>query len=65
MVVDGIDTVEVTGLDLSVLGHGYFAQAHGVLYDMHQLLRENAAPGARLRLHVKKNSEGRPYWSIA
>jgi esterase/lipase superfamily enzyme len=64
-VVDGIDTVEVTGLDLSILGHGYFAEAHGVLYDMHQLLRQNATPRSRLRLRAQKNLEGLPYWVIA
>jgi len=64
-VVDGIDTVEVTGLDLSILGHGYFAEAHGVLYDMHQLLRNNATPDSRLRLHPKQASDGRCYWAIA
>jgi esterase/lipase superfamily enzyme len=64
-VVDGIDTIEVTGLDLSILGHGYFAEAHGVLYDMHHLLRQNTAPGSRLRLHAKRNPDGRPYWVIA
>jgi esterase/lipase superfamily enzyme len=62
--VDGIDTVEVTGLDMSVLGHGYFAEAHGVLYDMHQLLRENAAPGARLRTRARRTPEGRRFWAI-
>jgi esterase/lipase superfamily enzyme len=64
-VVDGIDTIEVTGLDLSVLGHGYFAEAHGVLYDMHHLLRHNTAPGSRIRLHAKRNREGISYWMIA
>jgi esterase/lipase superfamily enzyme len=63
-IVDGIDTVEVTGLDLSILGHGYFAQAHGVLYDMHQLLRENANPDARLRMYTRQDPDGRRYWTI-
>jgi esterase/lipase superfamily enzyme len=63
-VVNGIDTVEVTGLDLSILGHDYFAAAHGVLYDMHQLLSDNAAPDSRLRLHARKDPDGRRYWAI-
>jgi esterase/lipase superfamily enzyme len=64
-VVDGIDTIEVTGLDLSILGHGYFAEAHGVLYDMHHLLRQNTDPSSRLRLRAKRNPDGRPFWVIA
>jgi esterase/lipase superfamily enzyme len=63
-VVDGIDTIEVTGLDLSVLGHGYFAEAHGVLYDMHRLLSANAAPDSRLRLHARQAPDGRRYWAV-
>ncbi len=63
-VIPGIDTVEVTGLDLSLLGHSYFAQAHGVLYDMYELLRHNASPSSRLRLVEKRNPEGLAYWVI-
>ena len=58
-VVDGIDTVEVTGLDLSILGHGYFAEAHGVLYDMYHLLGQNTDPRSRIRLHPKRTPDGR------
>ncbi len=64
-VIPGIDTVEVTGLDLTLLGHSYFAQAHGVLYDMYELLRHNASPSSRLRLIEKRNPEGLAYWVIA
>jgi esterase/lipase superfamily enzyme len=63
-VVEGIDTVEVTDLGLTILGHGYFAEAHGVLYDMHQLLSANAAPDSRLRLHARQAPDGRRYWAV-
>ena len=61
----GIDTIEVTGVDLSILGHGYFAEAHDVLYDMHaQLITRGAPPNERFGLHEAKNEEGERYWLI-
>ncbi len=63
-VVDGVDTIEVSGLDLSILGHAYFAEAHGVLYDMHQLLSANADPDSRLRLQARQAPDGRRYRAV-
>jgi esterase/lipase superfamily enzyme len=54
----------ISELDLSILGHAYFAEAHGVLYDMHQLLNANAAPDSRLRLHARQSPDGRRYWAV-
>ena len=51
-VVDGIDTVEVSGLDLSLLGHRDFAEVHGALYDMHQLLQAAMPAPDSPRLHA-------------
>lgn len=63
-VVPGIDTVEVTNIDLSVLGHGYVGKAAPVLYDMADLMRNNAPPEERTRLFPEKNFEGLDYWVI-
>ncbi len=65
MVIPGIDTVEVTKIDLSMLGHGYMAAAREVLTDMHSLLRHNAAPGKRLGLRHAQTANGATYWVIA
>ena len=35
LVLPGIDTVNVTNADLTMLGHGYVAEARDVLIDMH------------------------------
>lgn len=61
-VVPGIDTVDVSNADLTLLGHGYYGAAEGVLYDMHDLIANNAAPSLRLKL--KPASNGKPYWTI-
>jgi type VI secretion system ImpA family protein len=63
-VVEGIDSIEVSGIDLTVLGHGYFAEAAGVLYDMYHLLRHDMAPDRRIRLRPMVTPEGSGYWAI-
>lgn len=62
-VVPGIDTVEVTDIDVTLLGHGYYGDAEAVLYDMSQLLTANAEPAMRPRLRAVDGTDG-PYWRI-
>lgn len=64
-VVPGIDTVEVTSIDLTMLGHGYFADAEAVLYDIGELLKHNTAPAHRTRLSPGPSTNPQaPYWVI-
>ncbi|HEV7225124.1 MAG TPA: alpha/beta hydrolase, partial [Pirellulales bacterium] len=42
--VDRFDTVEVPGFNLDAMGHGYFAEAEGVLYDMVDLMLHGTPP---------------------
>ena len=61
-VADGIDTIQVDGVDLSLLGHGYFAAAAPVLNDMHDLIINGNPPERRARLlHVPSP----PHWTFA
>ena len=59
-VIEGIDTVEVSNADLTLLGHGYYGAAEGVLYDMRELLTYDAPPESRTRLSYTD----RGYWQI-
>lgn len=61
--VPGIDTVNVTGVDLSLLGHGYVAAAKEVLWDMHQLLVSDLPPNRRMGLR-EANQGSEKYWQI-
>jgi esterase/lipase superfamily enzyme len=63
-VVPGIDTVEVTNVDVSLLGHGYFAEARDLLHDIHSLLIHDAPPARRLGLRPATTPDGRSYWVI-
>ena len=62
-VVEGIDTVEVSGIDVSLIGHGYYAAAREVLNDMHDLIFNNTPPQRRLGLARVDTPDG-CYWVI-
>jgi esterase/lipase superfamily enzyme len=64
LVVPGIDTINVTNVDLTMLGHGYIAEARDVLIDMHALITGGTPPGDRFGLREAKNEEGKRYWLI-
>jgi hypothetical protein len=59
-VVGGINTVEVANVDMTLLGHGYYGAAEGVLYDMRELLIHDTPPESRSRLRDTKQG----YWQI-
>ena len=63
-IVPGIDTVEVSNIDLTLLGHGFFANARVVLQDMHNLIMHNAPPDRRMGLMKNIPDENVAYWSI-
>jgi len=64
MVVPGIDTINVTNVDLTKLGHGYVAGARDVLEDMHQLLVYDAPPNRRFALRQGETDAGERYWIV-
>ena len=59
-VVEGIDTVKVSKIDLTLLGHGYFADARLVLEDIRDLLIHNTSPEQRTG-RLEPSEEG-GYW---
>jgi esterase/lipase superfamily enzyme len=79
-IVDGVDTIAVSAIDLTFLGHGYFAAAREVLSDIYFMINENnndsdpAQPDGIKRpktpnqrgvgIKPAKTSEGRDYWIL-
>lgn len=63
-VLPEIDTVSVTKVDLSFLGHGYVAGCRPVLTDMHQVLVADIAPSRRASLQALSSPDG-TYWELA
>lgn len=64
VVLDGIDTVNVANVDLTLLGHGYVANCRSVLGDIQQLLVNGLPPSQRSFLR-EIVSEGTRHWEIA
>jgi esterase/lipase superfamily enzyme len=60
----GIDTVEVTQIDIGFLGHSYYAEAAGVLHDMWSLIRTNIPADQRPTLVPTTTEDGQLYWRI-
>ena len=63
-VVEGVDTVEVSDIDLTCLGHGYVASARPILADMHSVMASDAAPNGRFGLQPAFTDDGQEYWQI-
>jgi esterase/lipase superfamily enzyme len=63
VVVPGVDTVSVSDLDLTLLGHGYVQEAKELLADMYELIRNGTPPSKRFRLNPMTSPSG-VYWNI-
>jgi esterase/lipase superfamily enzyme len=64
VVEKGIDTINVTNIDLTRLGHGYIAGARDVLRDIHELIARGTPPRQRFGLRNARTEDGRHYWVI-
>lgn len=61
VVVEGIDTIDVTQIDTSAFGHTYYGSSDPVLRDLGLLLTRAVPPEQRVWLAAAK-LDGRPYW---
>jgi esterase/lipase superfamily enzyme len=64
LVLEGVDTINVSSLDMSLLGHGYFSEARSVLSDLHDLIVHGASPEMRFGLREMITGQGRKIWQI-
>jgi esterase/lipase superfamily enzyme len=62
LVVKGIETIDVTGLDTDFLGHSYYGDHPRVVGDMLEVLRDHLPPAQRRLRENAKN--GLPYWEF-
>jgi esterase/lipase superfamily enzyme len=63
VVLPGLETIDATGVDTSLLGHSYFADTRSVLSDMHALIRSGLRPAQRPGLERVQSDAG-PYWEF-
>ena len=57
LVIPGIDTVDVSSVDTSFIGHGYFGDNERVIADMLDLINESKPPHMRRFLEPKQMGE--------
>jgi esterase/lipase superfamily enzyme/Tfp pilus assembly protein PilF len=62
-VVPGIDTVEISDVDVSLMGHGYFAEVRDLLEDIYVLISEGTPP-PRDGLVPTQAPDGKQYWRM-
>ena len=63
VLVPGIETIDVSGVDTSVLAHSYFVESMPVIFDIRQFIRNNMPAGKRQPLQSMKNKRGL-FWKI-
>lgn len=63
-IVPGIDTINVSKVNLGFLGHSYVAELRAVLGDIHELLMGNTPPARRFGLRQVDSPRGH-HWAFA
>lgn len=63
VLVSGVETIDATAVDTSLLGHSYFAEERSVLSDMFSLIRNGERPDQRFGLRRIDTNTG-PYWEF-
>jgi esterase/lipase superfamily enzyme len=63
VVMKGIETVDATEADTSLIGHSYYAETRSVLSDIFYLMGEGRRPDQRFGLRAVDTEAGR-YWVI-
>lgn len=57
-IVPGVDTIDASQVDDSILAHSYFVESIPVIRDIAQMMRDNRAPTQRPRLQAVRGSGG-------
>ncbi len=60
-VIDGIDTVDASNVNIGLLGHGYVAEVRDLLADIFELLQRNTPPEERFGLRL---SASQAHWEF-
>src|SRR5262245_18612701 len=63
LIAKGLDTIDATGVDTSLLGHSYYGDNRSIISDNFYLLRDGKPPGERFGL-VPRLLRGLTYYSF-
>lgn len=61
VVMEGLDTLDASAMDTSLLGHSYYGSKRSILSDIHDLLRYGHEPSGRFGLISRQHPAG-AYW---
>lgn len=64
VLVPGIEVVDCSRVDLTMMGHSYFGENSDVLSDLFMLIKEGRPADKRPHLERRKSETGAPYWSF-
>jgi esterase/lipase superfamily enzyme len=64
VVVPGVETVDVSGIDLSLLGHSYYGDNESMLQDLYEVVRARL-PAPRRALLIPQQQGELMYWQLA
>ena len=64
VVVPGVETIDVSGIDLSLLGHSYYGDNESMLRDLYEVVRARL-PAAQRALLVTRRQGALVYWQLA
>jgi esterase/lipase superfamily enzyme len=62
-VIEGIDTIDASTVDTSLLGHSYYAERSSVIADLFELMVSRRPPRERFYLRERKR-DGLIYWEF-
>lgn len=64
VVVNGVDTIDVSGIDLSLLGHSYYGESEPMLRDLFKVLLSRLPASQRDTL-ISRDFQSKIYWQLA
>jgi len=64
VVVPGVETIDVSGIDLSLLGHSYYGDNESMLHDLYEVVRSRLPAPRRALLMARQQGE-LIYWQLS
>ena len=63
VVIDGVETIDATGIDTSLLGHSYFADTNSIIADIFDIIKSGKRAVNRKHLFLTKLKD-KIYWKV-
>ncbi len=63
VVLPYLETIDVSGIDLSLLGHSYYGNSESILRDLYDVVR-NRLPASQRSGLISKTRQNTPYWML-